>query len=267
MGSFIPPTSAQGLTNLEGLRQVVCIVPGVALVVLPWSRRFEQPPILLCIPKSAPSMSTPAVVMATGTATKHAQTLTRDNQQTLNQQTLTRAHKQPADTHSRQPADTHSRTQTTSRHSLSDNQQTLTRAHKHAFAQNHVCDSHTCASNRDTTRRASQTRDTSVRHGSMARHTAHGTDTDTITWTWTWTRTRTRTRTHRPRTRSPNPRFRVRTAHATRTELHLREIHYCSVAVALVGSLHSHLHKPKSWRQGQLCFIASLHLLHREGVP
>ena len=230
MGSFIPPTSAQGLTNLEGLRQVVCIVPGVALVVLPWSRRFEQPPILLCIPKSAPSMSTPAVVMATGTATKHAQTLTRDNQQTLNQQTLTRAH-------------------------------------KHAFAQNHVCDSHTCASNRDTTRRASQTRDTSVRHGSMARHTAHGTDTDTITWTWTWTRTRTRTRTHRPRTRSPNPRFRVRTAHATRTELHLREIHYCSVAVALVGSLHSHLHKPKSWRQGQLCFIASLHLLHREGVP
>jgi hypothetical protein len=217
MGSFIPPTSAQGLRNLEGLRQVVCIVPGVALVVLPWSRRFEQPPILLCIPKSAPSMSTPAVVMATGKATKHE----------------------------------------------SHNQQTLTRAHKHAFAQNHVCDSHTCASNRDTTRRASQTRDTSVRHGSMARHTAHGTDTDTITWTWTWTQTRT----HRPRTRSPNPRFRVRTAHATRTELHLREIHYCSVAVALVGSLHSHLHKPKSWRQGQLCFIASLHLLHREGVP
>ena len=126
---LIPPTSAPGLTNLEGLRQVVCIVPGVALVVLPWSRRFEQPPILLCIPKSAPSMSTPAVVMATGKATKHE----------------------------------------------SHNQQTLTRAHKHAFAQNHVCDSHTCASNRDTTRRASQTRDTSVRHGSMARHTAHGT--------------------------------------------------------------------------------------------
>jgi hypothetical protein len=89
MGSFIPPTSAQGLTNLEGLRQVVCIVPGVALVVLPWSRRFEQPPILLCIPKSAPSMSTPAVVMATGTATKHAPTTSRHSLAHTN----TRSHK------------------------------------------------------------------------------------------------------------------------------------------------------------------------------